>query len=133
MSCILSFPEPILPRIESTDENITWYDRIPLSAPIGGKITALTGTQVTLTCNAIGFPEPAVVWRRDNEVDILETDGQYRLENRSLVIYAVQPGDSGSYKCFAENLAGTVRSATRLNVIGERFYTLQRRWNRWQK
>lgn len=119
VTCFPRLPEPILPRIESTDENITWYDRMPLSSPIGGKIRALTGTQVTLTCNAIGFPEPAVVWKRDDEVNILETDGQYRLENRSLVIYAVQPGDSGSYKCFAENLAGIVKSSTELNVIGE--------------
>lgn len=89
---------------------------------MGGDIIALTGTQVTLTCKALGFPEPSVSWRLGDETRQLDTDGQYKLENDSLVIFAVQPSDSNKYKCVATNLAGNVQSRTNLKVIGEYLY-----------
>ncbi|XP_048583436.1 hemicentin-2 isoform X2 [Nematostella vectensis] len=109
--------EPILPRITFTDENVTWYDRLPLNVAIGGKITALTGTKIVLSCQASGFPHPRVTWRRDDNPDELDPDGQYDLSNQTLVIFSVQPSDTGVYRCIASNIAGDVHGSTSLIVI----------------
>ncbi|XP_050293161.1 roundabout homolog 2 [Anthonomus grandis grandis] len=77
-------------------------------------IESLAGERVTFKCQADGDPTPNVIWRRD--------DGKMPLgrvsvlEDKSLQIENVQPGDEGLYICNAENIVGSIFAKASLVV-----------------
>ncbi|KAL1491476.1 hypothetical protein ABEB36_012070 [Hypothenemus hampei] len=77
-------------------------------------VEALAGQRVTFKCQAEGDPVPNVIWRRD--------DGKMPygrvsvLDDRSLQIENVQPGDDGLYICNAENIMGSIAAKASLVV-----------------
>ncbi|XP_056132043.1 hemicentin-1 [Lampris incognitus] len=85
-------------------------------------ITANVGENITLPCDARGFPQPTVTWYRPDGKQVLtRTDGHSRtmqLENGHLLIHSVWLDDEGRYVCEAENLFGTIRSDARVSVTG---------------
>lgn len=68
-------------------------------------VTTSTGDNVTLECNAKGYPEPKISWRRKNNV-LLPTGGTIYRGN-ILNIFNVSRNDSGNYYCVAYNPVGT--------------------------
>ncbi|XP_060534576.1 roundabout homolog 2-like [Cylas formicarius] len=75
---------------------------------------ALAAQRVIFECSVDGDPMPNVIWRRD--------DGKMPLgrvsilDDKSLQIDNVQPGDEGVYICNADNLVGSVSAKATLVV-----------------
>lgn len=116
-----SLAEPNVPKIESSDATVSWYNREPRVLPVGGTVEVLSGTEVTLTCKYSAFPEPDVKWTvLDEEGDPLP-DAGYEVINGSLVLRALQPSDSAQYVCSVKNVAGTASASTVLKVVGKYF------------
>ncbi|XP_066142071.1 roundabout homolog 2 isoform X1 [Euwallacea fornicatus] len=77
-------------------------------------VEALAGQKVSFKCTADGDPSPNVVWSRD---DGKMPSGRVSIiDNKSLQIENVQPGDEGLYICKAENLMGTISAKASLVV-----------------
>ncbi|KAI4470061.1 titin [Holotrichia oblita] len=79
-------------------------------------IVALAGQRVVFYCAVEGDPAPTVLWRReDGKMPI----GRARiLDDKSLLIDAVQTSDEGVYICEAKNLVGNVKEQASLTVHG---------------
>ena len=77
------------------------------------------GTDVTLSCNAVGQPEPTISWTKHGSP--LNTSGNSRIslsgDKKQLTIRNVHRTDSGEYRCVANNSLGNVSStASTLSV-----------------
>ena len=57
--------------------------------------------RVNLTCEARGFPQPQILWRREDGADILV--GVSSVSGPSLVLDSVGQQHIGSYLCIASN------------------------------
>ncbi|CAL4226435.1 unnamed protein product, partial [Meganyctiphanes norvegica] len=70
-----------------------------------GDQTVREGQDVTLTCRAKGHPEPTIVWRREDNAEIvLENDNRaLQVEGDTLVLKKVNRLQMGSYLCIASN------------------------------
>ena len=79
--------------------------------------TVREGDSVTLTCEAIGYPPPTVVWSRPNGVlsnRVLVSDsisvptgnGNVTSVSVYLTVASILIEDGGDYKCFASNNIG---------------------------
>ena len=81
------------------------------------------GSQVRLTANIVGVPQPEVTWYKEDEV-IFNSDefeiSQDDQNNYTLFIGDVLPEDAGKYVVVAKNELGTVKSTAQLTVEGER-------------
>lgn len=82
----------------------------PLVAPVLSnvpttKVTALTGTPLSVSVNAIGTPSPAFQWRKEGVV----IAGQ---NTSTLTIPSVQSSDAGTYEVRATNFAGVTAYQT---------------------
>jgi len=62
------------------------------------------GDSVTLICNAQGYPTPKIEWQKADARPL--TSGHIRQVGSQLQLYRVTSGDSGIYKCLANNLVG---------------------------
>ncbi|KAF8770750.1 Lachesin like protein [Argiope bruennichi] len=67
-------------------------------------VQTTSGAKVFLQCYAIGYPEPKVSWRRENN-DILPTGGVVYRGN-ILAIHNISKHDRGTYYCIADNGVG---------------------------
>lgn len=76
-------------------------------------ITA-TGESIQLECYAFGYPQPSIIWRRENN-DLLPTGGSLYKGN-ILIIHNITKADRGTYYCIADNNVG---SGARRNVVVE--------------
>jgi len=114
------FPEPVKPRIVRPDKPRTIPPRHvgPVNSTIGDNVTALTDSDVTINCPAIGLPKPRFMWSKDGEK--ISLGNKYLvLENGALVIRKVSVDESGAYRCTVENIVGKDSRDTKLNVIGK--------------
>lgn len=75
------------------------------------------GDTVDLPCAVEGRPEPVVTWTF-NGVNV-RVNSRVSLVSGGLHIVSVRDEDRGEYRCRAENSAGTITAAARLNVHGE--------------
>ncbi|XP_042642365.1 hemicentin-2 [Tyto alba] len=81
-----------------------------------GNITASPGQTVVMSCPVLGDVPYNLTWSWDGKA-ARSGDGRTRLlQNRSLEISPVQPGDGGLYECVARNPHGTATASLWLFV-----------------
>ena len=94
-----------------------WPGELPqLAAPVftkatvraGKDLTVQAGGSATLSCAALGLPEPRVSWYRDGEL--------FREAGQQLELAGLQTQDSGVYSCVAQNMVGSVTAGYRVTV-----------------
>ena len=81
------------------------------------------GNTITITCEALGYPPPTVVWSRTNrtlsdrvsmsEYSDLTRDSRVSV---NLTITNASREDTGEYRCFANNSIGSDSSNVRITV-----------------
>ena len=105
-----SFSDPVPPKIHSVPQSLYVVTNQSLSVEAGSNVTTMKGNQLSLSCNASGFPPPKLKWFKDGEL--------FKVGARTHNISNLRVTDGGLYTCIAENLAGEARSVTNLTVIG---------------
>ena len=78
------------------------------------------GQRLVLECVASGIPTPQVTWAKDGQDLRFHNNTRFLLSN--LLIDSAGEGDSGTYKCHADNGIGSESAATVLynvQVFGE--------------
>jgi len=63
-----------------------------------GKVTAATGTTLSLNCSATGDPRPVISWKRQGAALPV---GRSHKTNRALVLRDLKKKDAGNYICVA--------------------------------
>ncbi|XP_039926012.1 obscurin-like protein 1 [Hirundo rustica] len=80
--------------------------------------TVQSGTNVVLSCQIMGDPQPSVLWEKDKNT--IEPSGRFHMESKgdlySLLVSCATPKDSGLYVCRAKNSVGETYAATALRV-----------------
>ena len=79
-------------------------------------LTVNEGGIASFQCSASGNPEPAVKWRR---LDNLSKITQAAVSGGKLELTKVTGSDSGVYQCSATNILGNSQEVVRLAVNGE--------------
>lgn len=80
-------------------------------------VTARSGDDVTLQCQASGEPAPTVEWLRAGQP--LRPGGRLQtLPDGGLWLQRVEPRDAGTYECVAHNLLGSATARAVLAVRG---------------
>jgi len=73
------------------------------------KIRARVGKDVTLWCNATGYPSPVVYWTREDRNRKLP-DGSYQYWGNGLQVQKSTEADTGIYACYLDNFVQPVVS-----------------------
>lgn len=82
-------------------------------------VTARSGDDVALRCQAAGEPAPTVEWLRAGQP--LRAGRRLRpLPDGSLWLERVEAGDAGTYECVAHNPLGSATARASLVVTGAR-------------
>ncbi|NXB74593.1 OBSL1 protein, partial [Donacobius atricapilla] len=80
--------------------------------------TVQRGTNVVLSCQITGDPQPSILWEKDKNT--IEPSGRFHMESKgdlySLLVSCATPKDSGLYVCRAKNSVGETYAATALRV-----------------
>ncbi|KAJ9598493.1 hypothetical protein L9F63_010813, partial [Diploptera punctata] len=85
------------------------------------------GTSVTLPCEAVGVPNPNIVWFRNSErVETISGNRYNVIEDGSLQIKKLRMEDSGMFQCLAANEAGEDSIYTWLKV--KKIFMRKTRW-----
>ncbi|XP_016159468.1 PREDICTED: protein turtle homolog A [Ficedula albicollis] len=71
---------------------------------------------LSLTCRAVGNPQPVVTWKR-SDLPVQSGDA-VQVRNGTLSIAAVERASAGAYTCHASSKEGTVTHTTRVLVQG---------------
>ncbi|XP_041447890.1 protein sidekick isoform X6 [Drosophila obscura] len=80
-------------------------------------VTALDGKDATISCRAIGSPNPNVTWIY-NETQLVEISSRVQiLESGDLLISNIRATDAGLYICVRANEAGSVKGEALLSVL----------------
>ncbi|XP_054718152.1 protein turtle-like [Uloborus diversus] len=80
------------------------------------------GESVTLSCEAIGTPLPAISWSKDN-LPLLSSPS-VQITATELRINNIQQSDIGDYLCMAKNKEGRVNASTKVIVAGPAVITV---------
>ena len=93
---------------------------MPPSIEDGATVVAATvNSRTLLSCDTIGLPRPQVRWEKNGRA-IPQTGARYIMSRSgSLQLNDVQVADSGTYRCIAENSAGTASRDVELLVHGK--------------
>ena len=89
-----------------------------MQAVVGGAITVLPGSQVTVTCPSEGIPTPTVMWSRTDDMALAPLENRTAMQPGVLVISNASINDSGEYVCTAKSEIGLDSDSTRITVIG---------------
>uniref|UniRef100_A0A3P9M5Z2 Hemicentin 1 n=1 Tax=Oryzias latipes TaxID=8090 RepID=A0A3P9M5Z2_ORYLA len=80
------------------------------------EVVVVESSHAQLMCVAEGIPQPSLSWEKDGN-PLSERGGEYTiLPSGELVIDSAQPGDAGSYTCFATNAVGQDSWTVKLSV-----------------
>ena len=79
----------------------------PSILPIDNEMV-IEGGNVTLTCNASGFPAPTVYWVKTSNGD--------RVNGTELVFTNISRSEAGEYKCVASNPCNTTTELADVDV-----------------
>ena len=74
--------------------------------------SAALGDQVSLVCDASGYPSPDITWHRNNA----SMPDDYTVIDGDLLISWARPEDTGTYVCSAANEYGTTYIPVELSV-----------------
>ncbi|KAM9176553.1 hemicentin-2 [Mergus octosetaceus] len=85
-----------------------------LQAP--GNVTASPGQDVVLSCPVLSAVPYNLTWSWDGRVALQEGGRARLLQNHSLEISRVQPGDAGPYECIARSAHGTATASVWLFI-----------------
>jgi len=96
------------------------------------KFYANESAQLVLNCEVNGRPKPNIKWFKNDELLGLNQSANnlnmnkynYVIENGSLVIYNLNPIDSGEYFCIASSLENFPVAVVNYTVNGSTFYQL---------
>ncbi|XP_028823701.1 hemicentin-1 isoform X1 [Denticeps clupeoides] len=80
-------------------------------------VSVMLGNFVSLSCEATGFPPPALSWMKDGR-PVLSTGNTLILPGgRTLQVQRVKTSDGGKYSCVAINPAGETQRLIQLSVL----------------
>ena len=83
--------------------------------------TIVKGDKVSLKCDAVGMPEPKIVWKKHG-FRIAQNDNSFvELRGNELTFLHVNETDAGWYTCEAGNYLGKVQRSYQLTVHGKIF------------
>ncbi|XP_070503266.1 papilin isoform X4 [Chironomus tepperi] len=103
----------------SVEREITLTVDVPVSVSLSlprGKVISV-GSEITLYCNASGYPAPEISWYKDNRA--VEVSDHIRIiDSQRLVVVDAQPFDSGNYRCVARNEYSQAFAAEVITVEG---------------
>ena len=85
-----------------------------IEKPSSPVVTVREKQNVTLPCNATGFPQPTITCYRNGHV----IEEKQRVKAGYLEITEIQSEDRGNYTCTAENLLGRDQFSINLIVQG---------------
>ncbi|KAM6037980.1 LOW QUALITY PROTEIN: protein turtle homolog A [Theristicus caerulescens] len=71
---------------------------------------------LSLTCTAVGNPQPVVIWKRSDLA--VQSGGTVQVRNGTLSIAVVERASAGTYTCHASSKEGTITHTTRVLVQG---------------
>ncbi|RMB93931.1 hypothetical protein DUI87_29667 [Hirundo rustica rustica] len=71
---------------------------------------------LSLTCRAVGNPQPVVTWKRSDQP--VQSGDTLQVSNGTLSIAAVERASAGTYTCHASSKEGTATHTTRVLVQG---------------
>ncbi|XP_072199268.1 hemicentin-1 isoform X3 [Excalfactoria chinensis] len=81
-----------------------------------GMLDVVVNNPVLLPCEAVGTPQPIIMWQKEG-ISIMSTGNGYTvLPNGSLQITESAVEDAGTYTCVAQNPAGTALGKIKLKV-----------------
>ncbi|XP_065337029.1 leucine-rich repeats and immunoglobulin-like domains protein 1 [Cloeon dipterum] len=92
---------------------------MPVFSKVPKNLTAITGTSAKLECEAHGEPKPKISWVKERIPFLAAAERRMHVmpDSSSFFILTVKPGDSGKYKCYADNKAGKVYAEVYLEVL----------------
>lgn len=97
---------------------------VSVQATVGGSVTVLSGSYITITCSADGVPNPTVTWSRGDKP--LRTASPVNNTAMQFVMLSIEDAtvaDTGEYLCTARSEVGADRESTKVTVIGWCLYT----------
>uniref|UniRef100_A0A8B9UTH4 Immunoglobulin superfamily member 9 n=1 Tax=Anas zonorhyncha TaxID=75864 RepID=A0A8B9UTH4_9AVES len=71
---------------------------------------------LSLTCTAVGNPQPVVIWKRSDLA--VQSGDAVQVRNGTLSIAVVERASAGTYTCHASSKEGTITHTTRVLVQG---------------
>jgi len=79
------------------------------------------GDNVCMVMNSGRLPSPSVAWFKDEEpiVSGSHLEISQDPDHCKLMVYHVTPADSGTYKCVASSVMGTITKKFLLNIEGK--------------
>ncbi|CAB3242123.1 unnamed protein product [Arctia plantaginis] len=106
---------------EAGETSIYTWLKIKTSPPImqsaPANLTVLDGKDATITCRAVGAPNPNVTWYFNDSLIINLSGRLQALEEGDLLITSTTNADSGKYTCVRSNDAGNVSGEAYLTVL----------------
>ena len=87
---------------------LVMFSVVPSILPIDNELV-IEGGNVTLTCNASGFPPPIVYWVMTSKRD--------RFNGTELVFTNISRSEAGEYTCVASNLYNTSTELAEVDVL----------------
>ena len=91
--------------------------------PVNNNPMLTAGEALTLTCSGTGSPRPEIQWYQEDSIIISSSQIQITDINSDettvvsmLIISSITVGDSGTYECRVENMAGTASQEYSVSV-----------------
>jgi hypothetical protein len=68
----------------------------------------VSSSGIELKCQATGFPQPQIEWKKDNSYDLIPMKA--KIQNNNLILPDVEASDEGEYSCVASNHLETIEA-----------------------
>ena len=90
----------------------------PRFLSVASDLDAVRGDEVILPCQVTGVPQPVVTWYKDGLEVHSVLQSKFTLKGNDLVIEDIEEGDSGFFKCKAQNHLNSTEQSFQLIVHG---------------